>query len=124
MGAYTLAEVEAAARRVGIDGKTPALLAALQRDRGRVTFAGNARIEDRPYPDMAEGLKRLYVKLGSWRAVGEVIGKSKAYAWRVAHGDLTPSAEALSRYQAYEKGGKSEIASTPPPTDLEHQVFL
>jgi len=105
MDAYMLAEVEAAALRAGLDGKTPTLLAALQEAAGARYSLSNARDDARRYQDMAEGLKTLYGQLGTWRAVGEAVGLSRPYAWRVAHGDLTPSAEALACYQAYTSRG-------------------
>jgi hypothetical protein len=103
MDFYTLREVEAAALRIGLDGRTPALLAELQRAAVGCYLASNAQNEAKRYQDMAEGLKNLHAQLSTWEAVGKAIGKSRAYAWRVAHGDLTPSAEALARYQEYTK---------------------
>jgi len=101
MDTFTLTEIEAAARHIGLDGKTSALLAALREAAESVTLPGNARDEVQRYQDMAEGLRSLYAQLGTWRAVGEAVGLSKPYVWRVAHGDLVPSPEALARYQAY-----------------------
>ena len=103
MDFYTLREVEAAALRIRLDGKTPVLLAALREGAGLRYSRGNARDGDSPYQDMAEGLKNLYAQLGTWEAVGRSIGKSRAYAWRVAHGEMTPSAEALACYEEYTK---------------------
>lgn len=62
---------------------------------------GNAPGSDTAYQDMAQGLRTLYGVLGSWAAVGAEVGLTKAYAWRVAHGELMPSAQALAKWRAY-----------------------
>ena len=46
-------------------------------------------------------LDQMHANLGSWREVGEVIGKSGAYAMRVANGTLDPSDEVVARWCAY-----------------------
>ena len=61
---------------------------------------GNARIGDEAY-QMALGLWSLYEVAGSWQAVADEVGLSKAYCWRVCHGTLTPSAAALAKWQEY-----------------------
>ena len=102
---YTLLEVERAAEETGIDQPlAQALLEALQGPRYRQS---NAQNEATAYQDMTQGLTALYDTLGTWRRVAEAVGLSKAYAWRVAHGTLVPSAEAMARYRTY-MGGVSQ----------------
>ena len=89
---YSLADVEAAARRIGLDGRASELITELQRTSGPRYRPGNAQNSTRRYSDMATWLKNLYGTLGTWEKVGRTIGKSRAYAWRVAHHQLSPGA--------------------------------
>ena len=89
---------------IGLADHVSDLLAALSRPRARVTRPGNAPDSERAYPDMPSAIARLYDVLGSWQAVADELGLSKAYWWRVAHNRLAPSAEAVGRLEAHVTG--------------------
>ena len=60
----------------------------------------NARSGDEVY-HMTLSLWTLYEALGTWQAVADELALSKPYVWRVAHGDLVPSAAALAKWEEY-----------------------
>jgi len=100
--AFSLVDVETAASLAGVDAENRRVLLSILQEALRLRYSpGNASKNENRYHDMAQGLRALYGELGTWDAVGAVLGKSRAYAWRVAHGDLTPNLEAVTRYQDY-----------------------
>ena len=94
---YTLEDILEAAEAAGLNGQTAALVRELQATAGRCYRLGNGEKGD--YSTLASWLLDEYKRLGGWREVGDVIGKSGAYAWRVAHGTLRPSADVIERWE-------------------------
>lgn len=101
---YTPDQIETAMQSIGLADHVPYLLTRLSTTQAHVTLAGNAPNPDHAYPDMPGAIMRLYDALGSWQAVADELGLSKAYWWRVAHNRLAPSAEAVGRLEAHVTG--------------------
>ena len=97
---YTSDEIAAAAERIGLCEQVSALLGALESAESPRYSVSNAGNQGASYDGYGFGFRSLYECLGTWQAVGDALDVSRAYAWRVAHHDLAPSAEVTARYKA------------------------
>ena len=67
---------------------------------------------------LSSELRALHAETGSWRDVGEALGKSGAYAQRVARGTLKPSREALTNWQRWKGQRKYKDLFDMPVAEL------